>query len=175
MSVQPSNRYKPNFDHLAETLNKKTGRQQRITNVENKLPQAVQETLSHGAGFAGGQSGTTNLVLHFVAEANSYGENIEPKEVLRALVMFTGYDSGHLADECLGVAKQLDGVGPGKLNLNLGLSDPSDASTPYITSLKKLFAGTDSASGADSLKGESRMALLKTIQYFEEHSYYAKK
>ncbi|MGH9877600.1 MAG: hypothetical protein ACRD5H_08175, partial [Nitrososphaerales archaeon] len=171
-----TNRYRPDFNHLPEEHDGKSNIVAKDPNLENKLPQAVQQALSHGVPFTGGLSGSTNLLMHFIDDANRRGANINAKDALLSLIMSTGYNGGHVADDCITTAKLLDGDGPGQLNLHLKFGDPSDASTKYVTSLKKLFASTDQSHGvADPVKDASKKAFDKTIEYFREYSHYSNK
>lgn len=160
-SSRPCNHYKPNFKHGA---------------WRKRLPKAVIESLRHGLPFASGVSGSTNLILHMVDDANrKKNMNINMKDVLLATIMFTNFDGGHSLHECLWVANQLDGHNEGQLPLDLQLSEAATPPKQFVSDYTRLFddsipAGT---SKDDPVKRAAQRAFEQTIQYFKQHSFYA--
>lgn len=78
----------------------------------------VLTALQSGAPFAGGISGSNNIMLGIIAHLRAQGRAIDPKSALLGSIMFLNYDGGHSLHEALWTANQF---GP-KLGLDLRAS-----------------------------------------------------
>ncbi|SFL97977.1 hypothetical protein [Rugamonas rubra] len=111
-AILPGRRNRIDFDQVE-------GQRDHLGNVipgplDQRLPAAVQQALSHGLPWVGGVSGTTNLMLHLSADLHGTpGDNgapqlFEQKDVLLATMMFVNYDGGHSLHSSMWVGNQLD-------------------------------------------------------------------
>lgn len=133
----------------------------------NRLPKALQGSLSHGVPFGTDLSGTTFLLLHAIDAAKKEGKTINVKDALIAIMMFLNYDGGHSLYECMGAANVIDGKEPGKLDLGLELGTGNPEA--FVPNYEWLTTTED----AEDMSNILDRAFDETISYFRRHSYYA--
>jgi hypothetical protein len=76
--------------------------------MQAKLSTQNRIQLDKGLPFASGASGSTNILLHLLAEMREGGANLDGYAFLANAMMFLVYDGGHSIHEVLYVANQLE-------------------------------------------------------------------
>jgi len=147
-SVKPVSIYRPNFE-------------------PGKLSEEAVCQLANGVPFAGGTSGTTNLLLHlFHAIAITSATGFDKKAAFLATMMFVNYDGGHSFHESLWVANQM----------NFMPMPPSAHQSRDYRKFVADYAATSSYFEDDAAIAWERAieaAWPETVAYFREHSHYS--
>ncbi|APR75969.1 Hypothetical protein A7982_01316 [Minicystis rosea] len=141
----------------------------KITPEDKDVTASTKAALEHGIPFAGGVSGTTNIMLHlFEHLAKTTVPDLDIKSFLLGTMMFVVHDGGHSMHEVLWTANQLDA----SLNLGLNLGDSSKP-REFVADYQKLIALFENDRIHSDLAQASAKAFDATRKYFDTHSHYA--
>ena len=130
--------------------------------------------LDFGHAWGSGVSGSTNIVLHALHHFQnlpSFYASVDNKDVLLGTMMYLTYDGGHSLHETLWTANQLDR----QLKLGFNLSQPNSSPNKFVSNfenLEKFFGGNESG---EAFKRATEIAINKTVEYFNEHSFFSEK
>lgn len=136
--------------------------------TDDRTSDAIQQALAHGAPYASGASGSTNIMLHLLKYLNDKGSAIDTKNYLLGTMMFLVYDGGHSMHEVLWTANQLNT----KLGLNLDLGAVSTNPADFVADYEK-FAALFTGNTGTAVQAAMDSAWKDTGKYFGAHSVYA--
>lgn len=129
---------------------------------------AIQEALAHGAPYASGVSGSTNIMLHLLKHLKDKGKAIDTRDYLLGTMMFLVYDGGHSIHEVLWTANQLNA----QLDLKLDLGGDSSKPNEFVADYEKFAAVFGDKTGA-AVQRATDSAWKGVGAYFDQHSYFA--
>ena len=135
-----------------------------------------QVAMAHGLVYAGGVSGTTNIIMGMMAHfKKDLGLKIHTAEAVLATLMFVVYDGGHSMHEVLWTVYQRESTNKPYLSLGFKLKPAKSPLVgkfvPDYEQFITLYKGVPESQSALLLSCE--VAWRKTLMYFKQHSYYA--
>ncbi|OWQ44085.1 hypothetical protein CDL60_26920 [Roseateles noduli] len=132
---------------------------------------AVDVQHNRAPPFSVGVSGTTNGLMHLLAEMRDSGEvsGVAARDLLLAIGMTLTYDGGHSLHETLWTGNMLDK----ELGLDLQLSDGTQAPTTFVSDYGALVEGFPSDT-RDRLRVAMDRAWSGTQDYLRQHSHFAR-
>ncbi|WP_105102061.1 hemagglutinin repeat-containing protein [Microbulbifer pacificus] len=113
----------------SERLTELSGRNE----ADKPTAEAMLE-LENGIPFGSGVSGSTNLIIHYVNEANKNGAGIDLNHAMLGAAMFLTYDGGHSLHEMLWTLNQTEGT------LNHGVLTGHQTVEPDISKFKSDYS-----------------------------------
>jgi hypothetical protein len=134
-----------------------------------KISPQTYAALESGLPYVGGVSGSAGVIYHWASYLSEQQNlDIEMRHVVLGALMFLNYDGGHSVNEVLWTAHQLDTALGLKLDLHQqGLPEHFTGSYDH---LGRVFEGCTYHPDVKSSIGE---AWTKTIQYFQDNSFYS--
>ena len=134
--------------------------------IVNTSPQ-IQAALQHGVAYAGGVSGTTNIMMNMASAFKQHEVDIDAKDVLLGTMMFVNYDGGHSMHEALWVANQVDQ--DLKLGMGMNKADPKT----FVSDYKEFIESFPLEKGGVQLRAAADHAWNRTLAHFRQHSHFA--
>lgn len=124
------------------------------------------KALEHGAPFVSGVSGSTNIVMHAVANMRQTSQ-VDAKDALLGTMMFLTHDGGHSMHEAMWVGNQLNQ----HLALDLGL--PGGDRSQYVADYRGFIDSFPLDQGGDTLREAADMAWQQTLDQFGRTSHFS--
>jgi hypothetical protein len=127
----------------------------------------VRTALQHGAPFVSGVSGSTNIVMHAVANMLDAHKGIDAKDALLGTMMFLTHDGGHSMHEAMWVGNQLDH------KLQLGMGMPGGDPSRYVADYQGFIESFPPEKGRDTMRAAADTAWRVTLDQFGRTSHFS--